>query len=193
MDVGRLSSRWCHGGSLYGKRSVRSAAVPCGAGKWANCPGGRVCRHGPLAQLVAHLHDAQGVRGSSPLRPTSSEAVFRSSGAPENRPGEQLGEQILSEAAQLRAHTARRPSGAGSGAPAARLLLDLCRCLQSPREPDARLSFNADSGGLRFGAMAASDWVPLWIQLAVAVGTLGLAGGTVYLGVKSRVMKPLRH
>jgi hypothetical protein len=25
---------------------------------------------GPLAQLVAHLHDAQGVRGSSPLRPT---------------------------------------------------------------------------------------------------------------------------
>jgi hypothetical protein len=27
---------------------------------------------GPLAQLVAHLHDAQGVRGSSPLRPTTS-------------------------------------------------------------------------------------------------------------------------
>ena len=28
------------------------------------------CQEGPLAQLVAHLHDAQGVRGSSPLRPT---------------------------------------------------------------------------------------------------------------------------
>ena len=27
--------------------------------------------NGPLAQLVAHLHDAQGVRGSSPLRPTT--------------------------------------------------------------------------------------------------------------------------
>jgi hypothetical protein len=26
---------------------------------------------GPLAQLVAHLHDAQGVTGSSPVRPTS--------------------------------------------------------------------------------------------------------------------------
>ena len=26
---------------------------------------------GPLAQLVAHLHDTQGVRGSSPLRPTT--------------------------------------------------------------------------------------------------------------------------
>jgi hypothetical protein len=25
---------------------------------------------GPLAQLVAHLHDAQGVTGSSPVRPT---------------------------------------------------------------------------------------------------------------------------
>ncbi len=31
--------------------------------------------HGPLAQLVAHLHDAQGVRGSSPLRPTDREAA----------------------------------------------------------------------------------------------------------------------
>jgi hypothetical protein len=27
-------------------------------------------RRGPLAQLVAHLHDAQGVTGSSPVRPT---------------------------------------------------------------------------------------------------------------------------
>ena len=35
--------------------------------------GGRVWVDGPLAQLVAHLHDAQGVRGSSPLRPTRSE------------------------------------------------------------------------------------------------------------------------
>ena len=33
--------------------------------------------HGPLAQLVAHLHDTQGVRGSSPLRPTR---VTRSGG-----------------------------------------------------------------------------------------------------------------
>ena len=40
----------------------------------AGC-GGRVDAHGPLAQLVAHLHDAQGVRGSSPLRPTSSDQV----------------------------------------------------------------------------------------------------------------------
>ena len=32
---------------------------------------GIVVPHGPLAQLVAHLHDAQGVRGSSPLRPTN--------------------------------------------------------------------------------------------------------------------------
>ncbi len=30
---------------------------------------------GPLAQLVAHLHDAQGVRGSSPLRPTTEMLV----------------------------------------------------------------------------------------------------------------------
>ena len=33
-------------------------------------PGGRVRMEGPLAQLVAHLHDAQGVTGSSPVRPT---------------------------------------------------------------------------------------------------------------------------
>ena len=32
--------------------------------------GGRVAGEGPLAQLVAHLHDAQGVTGSSPVRPT---------------------------------------------------------------------------------------------------------------------------
>ncbi len=30
---------------------------------------------GPLAQLVAHLHDAQGVTGSSPVRPTSKHPV----------------------------------------------------------------------------------------------------------------------
>src|SRR5438132_6405050 len=30
--------------------------------------------HGPLAQLVAHLHDAQGVGGSSPSRPTPGHA-----------------------------------------------------------------------------------------------------------------------
>jgi hypothetical protein len=28
---------------------------------------------GPLAQLVAHLHDAQGVTGSSPVRPTTKD------------------------------------------------------------------------------------------------------------------------
>jgi len=31
---------------------------------------GNVRGSGPLAQLVAHLHDAQGVTGSSPVRPT---------------------------------------------------------------------------------------------------------------------------
>ncbi len=30
---------------------------------------------GPLAQLVAHLHDAQGVTGSSPVRPTNCDAL----------------------------------------------------------------------------------------------------------------------
>ena len=30
---------------------------------------------GPLAQLVAHLHDAQGVTGSSPVRPTQKDLV----------------------------------------------------------------------------------------------------------------------
>ena len=30
---------------------------------------------GPLAQLVAHLHDTQGVRGSSPLRPTDRDGA----------------------------------------------------------------------------------------------------------------------
>ncbi len=38
---------------------------------------------------------------------------------------------------------------------------------------------------LRFRIMAASDWVPLWLQAAVAVGTLGLAAGTVYLATKA--------
>ena len=33
-------------------------------------PSGIVPRYGPLAQLVAHLHDTQGVVGSSPARPT---------------------------------------------------------------------------------------------------------------------------
>jgi hypothetical protein len=32
---------------------------------------------GPLAQLVAHLHDAQGVTGSSPVRPTRKVQVRR--------------------------------------------------------------------------------------------------------------------
>jgi len=37
--------------------------------------GGSVDRDGPLAQLVAHLHDAQGVTGSSPVRPTLTTEV----------------------------------------------------------------------------------------------------------------------
>ena len=32
--------------------------------------------YGPLAQLVAHLHDAQGVTGSSPVRPTRTTRVM---------------------------------------------------------------------------------------------------------------------
>ena len=39
--------------------------------------------HGPLAQLVAHLHDAQGVTGSSPVRPTDPSAQdFRTRDGP---------------------------------------------------------------------------------------------------------------
>src|SRR5665213_1277162 len=37
--------------------------------------GGNVDPHGPLAQLVAHLHDTQGVVGSSPARPTEEVQV----------------------------------------------------------------------------------------------------------------------
>jgi hypothetical protein len=36
-----------------------------------------VVADGPLAQLVAHLHDAQGVVGSSPARPTQKLQVRR--------------------------------------------------------------------------------------------------------------------
>ena len=36
---------------------------------------GIVVGDGPLAQLVAHLHDAQGVVGSSPARPTEKVQV----------------------------------------------------------------------------------------------------------------------
>ena len=46
-------------------RTIRSLRVPTGISA-----GGRVTPKGPLAQLVAHLHDAQGVTGSSPVRPT---------------------------------------------------------------------------------------------------------------------------
>ncbi len=38
--------------------------------------------YGPLAQLVAHLHDAQGVTGSSPVRPTRPDLDFRSDPRP---------------------------------------------------------------------------------------------------------------
>src|SRR5450759_2890698 len=41
---------------------------------------GIVLLHGPLAQLVAHLHDAQGVTGSSPVRPTRKPQARSSSG-----------------------------------------------------------------------------------------------------------------
>lgn len=34
--------------------------------------------------------------------------------------------------------------------------------------------------------MVPSDWVVIWLQVAVAAGTLGLAGGTVYLATKAR-------
>jgi hypothetical protein len=40
-----------------------------------NRAGGSVIPHGPLAQLVAHLHDTQGVVGSSPARPTRKDQV----------------------------------------------------------------------------------------------------------------------
>ena len=49
---------------------------------------GRVARKGPLAQLVAHLHDAQGVRGSSPLRPTPSEQVKQAKSGPHSPNGD---------------------------------------------------------------------------------------------------------
>ena len=55
-------------------------AVPTGI-----CPGGRVTAEGPLAQLVAHLHDAQGVTGSSPVRPTRKvqvRSLVRGQGGP---------------------------------------------------------------------------------------------------------------
>ena len=41
---------------------------------------------GPLAQLAEHLHDAQGVRGSNPLRPTL-EVLVRALLAGRPRPG----------------------------------------------------------------------------------------------------------
>src|SRR5580700_2536791 len=46
-------------------RVVRESPLAFG-----DCTGGNVHTHGPLAQLVAHLHDTQGVVGSSPARPT---------------------------------------------------------------------------------------------------------------------------
>ena len=36
----------------------------------------RITRLGPVAQLVAHLHGMQGVRGSSPLRSTKSTKYY---------------------------------------------------------------------------------------------------------------------
>jgi hypothetical protein len=44
-------------------------------------PGGTVRCLGPLAQLVAHLHDTQGVVGSSPARPTEKLQFAGPSGA----------------------------------------------------------------------------------------------------------------
>ena len=48
---------------------VRSA---CDVVIWSGCPGVFGAMFGPVAQLVAHLHGMQGVRGSSPLRSTES-------------------------------------------------------------------------------------------------------------------------
>ena len=45
------------------------------AGVGSRTAGGIVDRLGPLAQLVAHLHDTQGVVGSSPARPTRKPQV----------------------------------------------------------------------------------------------------------------------
>jgi hypothetical protein len=38
---------------------------------------------------------------------------------------------------------------------------------------------------LRFGAMAVSDWVVIWLQVSVAVGTIGPAAGTYSLARKA--------
>src|SRR5665811_1686804 len=51
---------------------------------------GIVLLHGPLAQLVAHLHDAQGVTGSSPVRPTRY--FFQNSTFSEPKRGSSRGE-----------------------------------------------------------------------------------------------------
>ena len=40
-----------------------------------SCPDSGRAASGPVAQLVAHLHGMQGVRGSSPLRSTISTGV----------------------------------------------------------------------------------------------------------------------
>src|ERR1700681_4115642 len=51
---------------------AESQVVPVSAVGLGDCTGGNVLTHGPLAQLVAHLHDTQGVVGSSPERPTQA-------------------------------------------------------------------------------------------------------------------------
>ena len=73
----------CPRSGIVRKAPVSAAVLRGRRGARAKCPGGRVVWYGPLAQLVAHLHDAQGVRGSSPLRPTRQ---LRASTAPPPRP-----------------------------------------------------------------------------------------------------------
>ncbi len=63
---------------VLGRASVVPSTAAASGGRLlepARATGGTLQIHGPLAQLVAHLHDAQGVTGSSPVRPTGKEQV----------------------------------------------------------------------------------------------------------------------
>src|ERR1035437_3346826 len=68
---GETTARWGRGSgplhSLHGSANGFPSVSPSLSGI--------VLVHGPLAQLVAHLHDTQGVVGSSPARPTRKDQV----------------------------------------------------------------------------------------------------------------------
>ena len=68
---GETTARWGRGSgplhSLHGSANGFPSVSPSLSGI--------VLVHGPLAQLVAHLHDTQGVVGSSPARPTKKSLV----------------------------------------------------------------------------------------------------------------------